>query len=225
VSNEGVRYRFANRNGYLTRVAKQKPEIHIVADIDGSDTLRISAYEAVWTHREYQWLASVEINDLAWKPADGRASLRKWTPMEMRRKSWVRKLDCYYGPKNLEYSSGIFSSRAIELLQPYMTTCFSVLACSVNRKPHYFLLPKKRESCLDIENSQIQRFDDGRIMDIKRYRFKKGLVPDPLVFAIREAQFLVFTTVSIPSIVANAGLTGIAFYPVDGNGREYTWRG
>jgi len=51
-------------------LTKQQPVIHIVADIDGSDTLRISAYEAVWIHREYQWPASVEINDLAWKPAD-----------------------------------------------------------------------------------------------------------------------------------------------------------
>jgi hypothetical protein len=49
---------------------KQKPEIRIVADIDGSDTLRISAYEAVWSHGAYQWPSSVEINELAWKPAD-----------------------------------------------------------------------------------------------------------------------------------------------------------
>jgi len=49
---------------------KQKPEIHIVADIDGSDTLRISAYEGVWTHREYQWPSGVQINELTWKPAD-----------------------------------------------------------------------------------------------------------------------------------------------------------
>jgi hypothetical protein len=48
---------------------KPKPDIHIVADIDGSDTLRISAYEAVWTHRSYQWPSSVEINDITWKPA------------------------------------------------------------------------------------------------------------------------------------------------------------
>ncbi len=49
---------------------KPKPEIHIVADIDGSDTLRISAYEAVWTHRDYQWPSSVEINGFTWKPAE-----------------------------------------------------------------------------------------------------------------------------------------------------------
>jgi hypothetical protein len=51
-------------------LAKQKSEIHITADIDGSDTLRISAYEGLWTHGAYGWPSSVEINELTWKPAE-----------------------------------------------------------------------------------------------------------------------------------------------------------
>lgn len=144
--------------------------------------------------------------------------------MVMRRKSRVRSADCYYGPQAVN-SSGIFSSRAIEVLRPYMTSAFSVLPCTVNRKPHYFLCYSKGKTCLDVKNSEIKRFEDGRIMNIKRYRFKKDLVPDPLLFAIPEDQSGIFTTASIPTLVEKARLTGIAFYPVDGNGREYTCRG
>jgi hypothetical protein len=61
-------------------LAKQKSQIHITADIDGSDTLGISAYEAVWTHREYQWPTSVEINDLTWKPAEKAQNERAQNP-------------------------------------------------------------------------------------------------------------------------------------------------
>jgi hypothetical protein len=59
---------------------KRKPEIHIVADIDGSDTLRISAYEAVWTHLNYAWPSNVEINDLTWKPAEKAQNERAQNP-------------------------------------------------------------------------------------------------------------------------------------------------
>ena len=156
---------------------------------------------------------------------DRRISRMKWTPFAMRRRRRVRKLDCYYGPECLRYFEGIFSSRAIEVLRPYLKTFFVLLDCAVNGEPHYFLCARKRRSCLDIGNSEIERHDDGDIMRIKRYRFHAELVPDPLIFATPESRRDVFATVSIPGIIKEAGLSGIALYPVDGNGREYTWRG
>jgi hypothetical protein len=151
------------------------------------------------------------------------SSPRNWKPIPMRRKSRTRIADCYYGPKGALISSGIFSSRAIEVLRPYMNGSISLLPCTVNGKPHYFLCYGEGMSCLDAEKSQIKRFDDGRIMTIDRYRFKKNLLRDPLLFAIPEAPGNIFATASIPSIAARAELTGIAFHPVDGNGREYTY--
>ena len=62
-------------------------------------------------------------------------------------------------------------------------------------------------------------------MRIRRYRFRKDLVPDLLIFAIPEDHYAIFTTVSIPDRIKEAELKGLAFYPVDGNGREYTCPG
>jgi hypothetical protein len=85
------------------------------------------------------------------------ASATNWTPLHLRRKSRVRNSDCYYGPQSV-YSSGIYSSRAIELLRPYLMRGFSLLPCTVNGKPHYFFSFKGTGTCLDAENSQISRF-------------------------------------------------------------------
>ncbi len=148
----------------------------------------------------------------------------KWTPMDLRRRSRTARLDCYYGHQAL-FSSGVWSSRAIEVLRPYLSTSVSMLPCTVNRKPHYYLCFNKGESFLDVTKSQVSRFDDGRIMRIERYFFKKERLPGPLVFAIPEEPAGIFTTAPIPTILAETGLTGVALYPLDGNGREYTCRG
>jgi hypothetical protein len=152
------------------------------------------------------------------------ASTKKWTPMAMRRKSRVRSLDCYYGPNSV-FSSGIFSSRAVESLRPYFSSGFLWLPCDVNGKPHYFVTFNNTKTCLDAKNSEISRFDDGSIMNIKRYRFNEERVADPQLFGIPEERHGIFATASIPTLVSKAGLTGIDFHPLNGNGREYTCPG
>lgn len=154
----------------------------------------------------------------------GRAAPRKWTPLEMRRKRRVGPLDCYGGHQDI-ISSGVFSSRAIELLRPYMGEHFAMLPCLVNQQPHFFLTANESGRYLHVKNSAIKRFSDGSIMEIKRYRFKPIVPPDPAVFTIQQEPTGIFTTASIPGLVAEAGLTGIAFYPLDGNGRDCTFRG
>jgi hypothetical protein len=42
------------------------PELHIVAVIDGTDTVRISQHRGLWTHGDWQWPPLVRINNLAW---------------------------------------------------------------------------------------------------------------------------------------------------------------
>lgn len=40
--------------------------LKIAAQIDGSDLLKITAREAIWTHRAYSYPAAVRLNDIAW---------------------------------------------------------------------------------------------------------------------------------------------------------------
>ncbi len=40
--------------------------LRIAAEIDGSDWLRITAREATWEHKNWDWPAKVTLNDVAW---------------------------------------------------------------------------------------------------------------------------------------------------------------
>lgn len=148
-----------------------------------------------------------------------------WTPLSFRRHSRARVSDCYGGPKNMGYTTGIFSQRAIDVLGPYLKSDFTLLPCTVNGKPHYYIVKRRATHRLDLDNSLVSRFDDGSIMDIKRYRLRTKAVRDPSMFAIAEARQEIFATASIRTLVEQSGLKGIQFDPVDGHGREFTFPG
>lgn len=48
--------------------AVKNPEIHIIAEIDGCDTLQISETDGFWVHHSFAWPTSVKINSLDWNP-------------------------------------------------------------------------------------------------------------------------------------------------------------
>lgn len=150
-----------------------------------------------------------------------------WVPLRFKRRSRVLSLDCYRGEKqNVVYQNGIYSARTIELLRPYMQSNFTLLPCAVNGKPYFFPIRDQPTDCLDRKTSLIKYFEhDGRISKVERYRFKRSAPADPNVFALPEERLGIYTTAGIPRIVAEAGLKGIAFDPVDGHGREFTCPG
>jgi hypothetical protein len=47
---------------------KDVVNIHLVATIDGSDSIEISASHAKWTHHGWDWPQSVAINGVRWSP-------------------------------------------------------------------------------------------------------------------------------------------------------------
>jgi hypothetical protein len=49
--------------------ASPQATLKITAQIDGSDLLKITAHEAVWTHRAWEYPGSVKLNDIAWDVA------------------------------------------------------------------------------------------------------------------------------------------------------------
>lgn len=59
-------------------------------------------------------------------------------------------------------------------------------------------------------------------MRVERPRFFVQKLSDPLVFWVPEIRSAVFATALIRERVQQAGCKGVAFHPVDGNGREFT---
>ena len=165
-------------------------------------------------------------SDKAWRTNEevlrGREPVKKWKVMKMERGRRVPALDCYYGPPDFS-GLGVFSEQVCELLRSDFEEYFAEVPCPVNDQQYFALVPKPVDSCLDVDNCQIRRFDDGRIMQICRYRFDQRLIHDPLIFAVPEDRTSIFATASIRDKVEQAELTGIAFLAVDGNGREFTF--
>jgi hypothetical protein len=67
---------------------------------------------------------------------------------------------------------------------------------------------------LDTEKSSIVYFDDGNILDIERYLFKKEIIGTAEIFKLPGRASSVYVTDSFVERVLNAGLRGVAFVPV-----------
>ena len=161
-----------------------------------------------------------------------KTSVSKWTPYPWKKRDYRPEADCYYGNNGLIWmdgtgcagitglhTSGIFTERAAELLWPFMEQYFVRLPCTVDRKPHFMFAPRVKTSVLDYKKSEIERFDDGRIMCIERVVFLEKSLKDPLVFCIPEEPDHLYCTASIPDLIKKAKLKGLDIFPLDGYGR------
>jgi hypothetical protein len=142
--------------------------------------------------------------------------------LELQRQRSVPVLDCYHGPKGLPYHLGLYSEALIDAIRSNFELHFDAIPCRIEGATYFILVAKAVESCLDISNSQLKRFDDGGIMRVERPRFISEKLSDPLVFCVPEVRSAIFATASIRERVQQAGCQGVAFHPVDGNGREFT---
>jgi hypothetical protein len=109
---------------------------------------------------------------------------------------------------------GLWSQTVIDLIGPYMKRCFEFpLKAFVNDLPFYFMRPVGSLDCLDRDHSELLVFPDEpqRVMRIKRYRFFKEKIPDPLVFVVPETLTEIFATQSIKTMIEDAKLNGFLF--------------
>lgn len=67
---------------------------------------------------------------------------------------------------------------------------------------------------LDNEKSSIVYFDDGGILDIERYVFKKEIVETAEIFKLPGGASAVYVSDSFVAKVRDAGLRGVSFAPV-----------
>ena len=121
--------------------------------------------------------------------------------------------DFYLVPGTL----GLLSARAVDVLAPFADKHFDVLPARISGSPYFFPRTKAALDCLDHERSSLDWFDDERtrVMRIRRFRFHKDRIEDPLVFNIPEDEFSLFATQSVRAAIRRAGLNGFRVLDVE----------
>jgi hypothetical protein len=107
---------------------------------------------------------------------------------------------------------GLMSERAVDLLEPFAANYFKFFQAWLNGASYFFLKSKRTLDCLDRDESHLVPFpsNPSRIMEIKRYRFHKNRIDDPLLFSIPEIPEL-FATPTVEAIMREEGLRGFQF--------------
>lgn len=111
---------------------------------------------------------------------------------------------------------GLISKAVVEVIEPYLRPCFELLPAFVNEVPFYFLRTVGSLDVLDREHSEIVLWDDEPrdIRKIRRYRFFKDRIPDPIFFRIPEI-FGRFATAGIKTMIEERKFKGFYFHDTD----------
>jgi hypothetical protein len=112
---------------------------------------------------------------------------------------------------------GMISQRAKDCLWPYARKHLRCFSTSLNGMPYYILHSDERLAldCLDREHSEIELFKcSGRVMQVRRFAFRPGLISDPLIFHVPESGGLLCTE-SIKALIESTGLKGFLFWDAE----------
>lgn len=109
----------------------------------------------------------------------------------------------------------VFSERAVKLLEPLLKGDGELLPLSCNEGNYVAFNVTRVVDALNAEQSDLVRFSDGKIMDIRRYVFDRDKLTNGDLFKIPQTpQGKVFVTDKFKEAVQEAGLTGYVFEPV-----------
>lgn len=114
--------------------------------------------------------------------------------------------DCYFDGG----SRGLFSQRFVDAVGLNDLRYFSLLPCTLNGAPYFFLRCERTVDCLDRGNSGFTTFphNPSKIMHIKHFAFVDGRVPADALFCIPETRRLLATE-SVVRKIRDAGLKGV----------------
>jgi hypothetical protein len=112
----------------------------------------------------------------------------------------------------------VFGPKAKEIFQDVLEQYGEFLELDVEGRDNCFLYNTLNTlTALDEINSDVIRFTDGRIMDIKKYVFVEELVRDEIIFKIPEDPGSIFVSDEFVSIYKNNVLSGLVFKEVWSN--------
>jgi hypothetical protein len=113
----------------------------------------------------------------------------------------------------------VFSQRAITALGDRLRACAELVPIScLDAEGLSLVNVTDVRPALDLDASEVERFDDGRLMDVTRHVFKPAVVAGAYLFKVPEMTWSwVYATEEFVADVAAAGLEGFGF--------ELMWEG
>jgi hypothetical protein len=108
----------------------------------------------------------------------------------------------------------VLKRHARKVLEPWLAADAEILACECDGADELSLAhPWRVVDALDVENSHVRRFTDGRVMGVTKFSFCEEMVTGLNCFRLPQLPRL-FVTDSIVVAVKDAGLHGTIFRPV-----------
>jgi hypothetical protein len=135
-----------------------------------------------------------------------------WNPIELQYINKRKKGDC---PSLIPHLP-VFSEKAINILSDLIKDSVEYLPFVCPGKIKFWgINVLKAVDCIDFDNSQVVRFDSGRIMRFAKYAFKKELLEGVPLFKIPDLlNSCVFIDEMFIDKVTEAGLEGFKFEEV-----------
>jgi hypothetical protein len=150
-------------------------------------------------NRHYDWLSVGEMIDGSRKPD---TSLLSSINIKV---STRRQFDC------LSFSAKLLvSDAAREVFEKEVPRDCNFVSLRVNRQRFHILLAHNIVDALDKAKSELQYFakDPKRVMLIRKYCFKKTMIPDPSLFRIPENVIRIFVTDTVKNAIEYSKLAG-----------------
>jgi hypothetical protein len=143
---------------------------------------------------------------------DGRPLAASWSPVPVK---------VYVGKRRGDFPSlladvPVFSERALHVLGPLMGSSIEALPLQCKKGSFYAINVLEVVAALDQERSEIDRFPDGRVMDVERYVLQEDLLQGRDIFKLAEVTpSRVFVSEAFKKSAEENGLQGLIFKPVD----------
>lgn len=142
-----------------------------------------------------------------WRSFDGRPQKKNWRKDKVKREGRRKKLGDAPG-----YEIPAFSRRAVNCLQSLIEEYVEFLPLDCEEGEFVGInITKVLKNALDCEKSEMDRFDEDRIIMIDKYVFKEDVVRDNPIFLIEGYTAFQFVTDEFVDIVRDNQLEGFCF--------------
>lgn len=163
----------------------------------------------------YKWVTKQPFRDIEFLDEYLGLSMKKgWKPLTLEYINESGDEDMKFGDfPNFVPGFSVVSEEAYKALEPVISNETEFLEVSVKDEKRRFYLMNVTLvlDCLDFDNSNIVRFDDGRIMMVKKHYFLENRVKDNIIFRLYGDERDVFVTKKFIETVEKHKLQGFEF--------------
>jgi hypothetical protein len=108
---------------------------------------------------------------------------------------------------------GLISAKAVEWIGYPAFHLYELLPAKLNGTRYFFMKCNEVLPCLDRDNSEIITFrsDPQRVKEIKKHKFHKNIIYDPLIFSIPESFSRIYVTSTVYDAIVQSRIPGFRF--------------